>query len=90
MEGIESKTVKFRCRKCGYYYEAKAKLCVLERQKISDEFETSIFGRDCPNCRCLNWEPDPDVKRRLILMLDQELEGELDDHRKIRKDTASE
>lgn len=65
MDELENKTIKFRCRKCGYYYEAMAKLCTLERQKIGDEFEMSIFGRDCPNCRCLNREPDPDLKRKV-------------------------
>lgn len=88
MDELENKIVEFRCHKCGYYYKAMAKLCVLERQKISDEFEILIFGRDCPNCKCFNREPDPDVKKRLMLILDRELEGEIDDHRKIRRDTT--
>lgn len=83
MKELENKIVEFRCHKCGYYYKAMAKICVLERQKISvlerqkisDEFEILIFGRDCPNCRCFNREPDPDVKRRLYSRV-KELEDE--------------
>ena len=66
MNKLENKTIKFRCHKCGYYYKAMAKLCTLERQKISDEFEILIFGKDCPNCRCLNRELDPE--KHMIVM----------------------
>jgi hypothetical protein len=78
---------------CGRYYAAKAKLCVLERQKIGDELEMLVFERDCPNCGYLNREPDPDIKRRVIqlkLETNSRLGGEIDDHRKIRQSTASE
>ena len=75
MKELENKTIEFRCRKCGYYYEAKAKVCTLERQKISDEFEILIFGRDCPNCRCFNREPDPDLKRMEHSVLYSRMEG---------------
>lgn len=83
MNELENKIIKFRCHKCGYYYKAMTKLCVLERQKISDGFEMLIFGLDCPNCRCFNREPDPDLKRRLysgLYFRVKELEGETDDH----------
>lgn len=78
MKELDNKIIKFRCRKCGYYYEAMAKLCVLERQKISDEFEALIFGRDCPNCRCLNRELDPDLKRKAYTY--SKMEDKIDDH----------
>lgn len=64
MEGLENKNIEFRCRMCGRYYEANAKVCVLDIQKLSDEFEILIFERHCPNCGYLNKEVDRDLKRR--------------------------
>jgi predicted RNA-binding Zn-ribbon protein involved in translation (DUF1610 family) len=75
MNELENKIVEFKCRMCGRYYEAKAKLCVLEKQKIDNELEMLVFDRRCPNCGCLNRRPNPDIKRRVILMQDQELGG---------------
>lgn len=83
MKELENKIVEFRCRMCGRHYEAMAKLCVLERQKISGEFEMLIFERHCPNCGYLNREPDPDLKRRsygVLYSRVKDLEGETHDH----------
>lgn len=63
LEYLETHIVEFKCRMCGRYYEAQAKLCMLDRQRIGD-FEALLYERRCPNCGYMNKEIDSDLKTR--------------------------